>query len=364
MTYSEPTPAARGAADTLALDGAVTLDRLPELARRLKAARPGALLDLAEVSRLDTAGAWLLADHLKRSGGEVVHASDVQRSLIETVTSALSDRPADRRRAPGASGLERLGRGTVAAARSTLAIIGFLGLVVSRLAGLLIRPGRLRLVATVAQVEQAGLGAIPIVALMSFLIGIVLAYQGAEQLRAFGAEVFVVELVSISILRELGVLLTAILVAGRSASAFTAAIGAAKMNEELDAMRTIGLDPVEVLVLPRLIALVVFLPALTFVADIAGLLGGTLMAWLALGVSPGVFQTRLLDVDPSHFLVGMAKAPIFAAIIAIVGCFQGMSVQGDTESLGRLTSRSVVQAIFAVIVADAAFSILFSSAGI
>jgi len=196
------------------------------------------------------------------------------------------------------------------------------------------------------------------------LIGIVLAFQGASQLRQFGAEVFVVDLIAISVLRELGILLTAIIVAGRSASAFTAAIGSMKMREEVDAMRTLGLDPMELLVLPRVLALVIFLPILGFLADLSGLLGGALMSWYELGVSPGAFRTRLLEVDVSHFLIGMVKAPFFAVIIGVIGCFQGMRVEGNAESLGRLTSKSVVQAIFMVIVADATFSIFFAAIGV
>jgi phospholipid/cholesterol/gamma-HCH transport system permease protein len=243
-------------------------------------------------------------------------------------------------------------------------LTGFFGEIVVTALSTLIHPRRLRLTALVAHIGQAGLGAAPIVALMSFLIGIVLAYQGAEQLTQFGAEVFVVELVAVSLLRELGVLLTAILVAGRSASGFTAALGAMKMREEIDAMRTIGLDPIELLVLPRVLAMVIFLPALTLIADLSGLLGGALMAWVQLGVSPQVFETRLLDVDVSHFLIGMIKAPFFAAIIAVIGCYQGLMVDGNAESLGHKTSRAVVQAIFSVILVDALFSIFFAAAGV
>jgi phospholipid/cholesterol/gamma-HCH transport system permease protein len=208
--------------------------------------------------------------------------------------------------------------------------------------------------------QEAGFNAVPIVGLMCFLIGVVLGYQGAAQLSQFGAEVFVVDLISISILRELGVLLTAIIVAGRSASAFTSAIGSMKMREEIDAMRTLGLDPVEVLVVPRLIAMLIMLPVLTFIGNILGLVGGGVMAWVELGLSPAVFVTRLLDVtELRHFLVGMSKAPFFAVIIAVVGCFEGMKVEMDAASLGRRTSISVVLAIFLVIVVNALFSIFF-----
>jgi phospholipid/cholesterol/gamma-HCH transport system permease protein len=195
---------------------------------------------------------------------------------------------------------------------------------------------------------------------MAFLIGVVLAFQGAAQLRQFGAEVFVVDPIPISVLRELGILLTAIIVAGRSASAYTAAIGSMKMREEIDAMRTLGLDPIAVLVVPRVLALVLTLPVLGFLADIAGLVGGSAMSWIELGVSPGVFQARLLSIDPWHFAVGLIKAPFFALIIGLIGCYEGLKVEGNAESLGQLTSRSVVLAIFAVIVVDALFSIFFA----
>jgi phospholipid/cholesterol/gamma-HCH transport system permease protein len=350
----------------LHLGGPLTLPHLTALAQgiRERAHRGPVMVDIAKATVLDTAGAWLLLDTIRRLGGDVVNATAAQTTLIETVSGALGDRGEAANGSGHASALERLGRGTVAAGRSTIEIVGFLGLVMLRLARTILAPRRLRLTAVVSHIQQAGLNALPIVVVMALLIGVVLAYQGAQQLAQFGAEVFVVDLVAVSILRELGVLLTAILVAGRSASAFTAAIGSARMNQEVDAMQTIGLDPIEVLVLPRVLALVIFLPALVLVADIAGLVGGALMAWAELGVSPGVFHTRLLDVDVSHFLIGMAKAPFFAAIIGVIGCFHGMKVEGNAESLGRLTSRSVVQAIFAVIVADAAFSILFAAAGL
>jgi phospholipid/cholesterol/gamma-HCH transport system permease protein len=200
---------------------------------------------------------------------------------------------------------------------------------------------------------------------MCFLIGVVLGYQGAAQLSQFGAEVFVVDLISISILRELGVLLTAIIVAGRSASAFTSSIGSMKIGEEIDAMRTLGLDPIEVLVVPRLIAMLLMLPALAFIGNLLGILGGGLMAWVSLGISPPVFVGRLLEVtEARQFLVGMVKAPFFAVIIAVVGCFEGMKVEKDAASLGRRTSISVVLAIFLVIVVNALFSVFFAVAGV
>jgi len=223
------------------------------------------------------------------------------------------------------------------------------------------RPGRLRLTATVQQMEVAGLDAMPIVGLLSFLIGVVMAYQGADQLRRFGAEIYTVNLLGISILRELGVLLSAIIIAGRSGSAFTAQIGTMQVNQEIDALRTLGLDPVEVLVLPRVLGLVLTLPLLVFYADFMGLIGGGLMSWATLGIGAPAFLEQLRSAITEWTLwVGVIKAPFFAAIIAMVGCYEGFNVSGSADSVGRLTTQSVVESIFLVIVADAAFSILFS----
>jgi len=201
--------------------------------------------------------------------------------------------------------------------------------------------------------------------MIAFLIGVVLAYQGADQLRRFGAEVFTVNLLGVSVLREIGILLTAIVVAGRSGSAFTAEIGMMKVREEIDALRIIGADPIEVLVVPRLLALMIALPLLAFFADILALFGGGLMAVLALGIAPYQFLSQLEGaITPAMFWIGMVKAPVFAFLIALVGCYQGLSVGGSAESVGRLTTQSVVLSIFLVIVADALFSILFSYLGL
>jgi phospholipid/cholesterol/gamma-HCH transport system permease protein len=240
-------------------------------------------------------------------------------------------------------------------------MLGFGGLVASALARLLAQPGRLRATATTVQMEQTGLNALPIVGLLSFLIGIVFAYQGADQLRRFGAEIYTVNLLGIAVLRELGVLLTAIIIAGRSGSAFTAQIGTMQVNQEIDALRTLGLDPVEVLVLPRILGLVLTMPLLVFYADAMGLLGGALMAWATIGISIPVFLEQLRGAITEWTLwIGIIKAPFFASIIALVGCYEGFNVSGSADSVGRLTTQSVVEAIFLVIVADSAFSILFS----
>ena len=328
-------------------------------------------IDIAKVGRLDTSGAWLLVDLQRRlsvpdRAVALRGASAAQDQLIETVRRNLAVDDAGRPPPPTlADRLETLGRATVAAGRVAVALTGFLGSVVAAMAVTVLHPRRLRLTSVVHHMQEVGLKAVPIVALMAFLIGVVLAFQGAAQLRQFGAEVFVVDLIAISVLRELGILLTAIIVAGRSGSAFTAAIGSMKMREEIDAMRTLGLDPIAVLVVPRVLALILMLPVLGFIADIAGLVGGAIMSWIELGVSPAVFRTRLVtDTDVWHFAVGMIKAPFFALIIGIIGCYEGMMVEGDAESLGRLTSLSVVLSIFLVIVADALFSIFFAVVGV
>ena len=222
-------------------------------------------------------------------------------------------------------------------------------------------PRRLRVTSLVYHLEKAGLNAVPIVGLIAFLIGVVLAYQGSAQLQLFGAEIFTVNLVAVAVLREMGIMLTAVVVAGRSGSAFTAHIGSMKANQEVDALLVLGLDPIEILVLPRVLALVIAMPLLAFLADIMGLLGGAVMAWAALGISPGVFIERLNSaVGLWTFWVGIIKAPVFGFLIALVSCNEGLRVVGGAESVGLRTTRAVVISIFLVIVVDALFSIFFA----
>lgn len=360
--HTKPLPDA-----TISLSGTITLSTLDLVRALLDRAAPGAAADLSRVTYLDTAGAWLLTTHAG-TGRHITGASAAQSLLLETVAKAIPAPAAPARREIHhgvGDALERVGKAVGRVAGATVQSLGFLGTVIATLGGTLIRPRRLRLTALVHHMQETGLNAVPIVALMGFLIGIVLAFQGATQLQQFGAEVFVVDLIAVALLRELGILLTAIIVAGRSASAFTAAIGSMKMREEVDAMRVIGLDPIELLVLPRMLALLFMLPVLGFIANIAGLLGGGLMAWTQLGISPGVFRAQLLGaVDATQVLVGLSKAPFFAVIIAVVGCHQGMLVKGDAESLGQRTSRAVVIAIFLVIVTDALFSVFFAVWGV
>ncbi len=356
-----------------ALTGPITLATLSQAQGQLAGFSRGKALDLSGVTHLDTAGAWAVASFLaaERSKGrdvDVTGATPAQTLLLQTVADALPAPRKRRRRLPhhqAGDGLAKMGQAISAFMVGIGQTVGFLGLVVLRLAQGLRHPSRLRVTALAHHMQEAGLNAVPIVALMGFLIGVVLAFQGASQLQQFGAEIYVVDLIAISMLRELGILLTAIIVAGRSASAFTAAIGSMKMREEIDAMRVLGLDPVELLVLPRVLALVILLPVLGFVANMSGLVGGGVMVWIDLGISPGMFTTQLLaNTTVTQAIIGLVKAPVFAVIIAVVGCYQGMQVAGNTESLGSRTSRSVVVAIFLVIVVDAAFSIFFAVWGI
>ncbi|MDO5657339.1 MAG: MlaE family lipid ABC transporter permease subunit [Paracoccus sp. (in: a-proteobacteria)] len=346
----------------LHLSGALTLRSLGAVPPELMAARA---LDLSGLERLDTAGAWLLAGRAAK-GVTLRGASAAQQTLLDRVTKAIPQPDPPETTLPfWRNMLENIGRSVFGAKAFLLALLEYVGRFLAALFRALRRPRDFPLTSLVHHCQETGLRAVPIVALMAFLIGVVLAFQGASQLRQFGAEIFVVDLIAISILRELGILLTAIIVAGRTASALTASIGAMKMREEIDAMRTLGIDPDVVLILPRVLALIVTLPILGLIADIAGLAGGALMAWVELGVSPPMFRARLLDgTSVNHVIVGLSKAPVFALIIGVIGCHAGMQVGKDTESLGRMTSSAVVAAIFAVIVADALFSIFFAQVGI
>ncbi|MFZ5963205.1 ABC transporter permease [Thalassococcus sp. BH17M4-6] len=361
-----------GAGQRVTLRGPCTVRTVTDLRQRLQALPPDqpVTLDLTKVTRFDTAGAWAISlcqQRLEAAGASVtLDGADASvQSLLETVTRALPDpdhpEPEPRRLSDHVAAVgEAVYRGT----QFVLALVAYFGLFLARLLRSLRHPGEFRLTSLVHHSQEVGVKAVPIVALMAFLIGVVLAFQGSTQLRQFGAEVFVVDLIAISILRELGILLTSIIVAGRTASAYTAAIGSMKMREEIDAMRTLGLDHAMVLFVPRILALVLMLPILGLIANIAGLVGGGLMAWIDLGISPAMFVTRLVEgTSVDHVLIGMIKAPVFAVIIGVVGCHAGMQVKSNAESLGRMTSNAVVTAIFAVIVADAIFSVIFAQLG-
>jgi phospholipid/cholesterol/gamma-HCH transport system permease protein len=344
-----------------------------ELDRRLRAVEmPNSkqvIVDLAGIDRLDTAGAWLLlrTEHDLAAHGNSVEIRNLRSNLAPLleqvrvggmVTPARHPRPAHH---TIVGFLAKIGEISLGLVRRAYSILGFFGLVCLTAVEAVRHPRRLRVTSMVAQMEQTGINALPIVGLLSFLIGVVMAYQGADQLRRFGAEIYTVNLLGVGILRELGVLMAAIIIAGRSGSAFTAQIGTMRVNEEIDALRTIGLDPVEVLVLPRLFGLVLTLPMLTLYANIMGLLGGCLMAWGALGISIPQFIRQLQSALSAWTLwIGLIKAPFFAVIIALIGCYEGFQVARSAESVGRLTTLSVVESIFLVIVTDAAFSVFFS----
>ena len=341
-----------------------TIACAPALGKRIDDAKrrgTAAGVDASGVSRLDTAGAELLLDLAgKREGITGLEAS--RAALLDAVAKAQTTAVA--KPVPQTEGIVALLARTGAAVENiwddAVALVGFIGLMLATIARVLPNPRRWRVTSLFFHIEQTGLDAVPIVALLSFLVGAVVAFLGATVLRDFGASVFTVELVGYSFLREFGVLLTAILIAGRSGSAFTAQIGSMKAREEIDAIRTLGLDPVEVLVLPRALALLVSMPLLTFIAMIAGIFGGAMVCVWSLDISPGMFLTRFHETAHArHFWVGMSKAPLFAFLIAAIGCLEGFKVEGSAESVGEHTTSSVVQSIFVVILIDALAAIFF-----
>ncbi len=355
-----------------ALSGVLDLRSLPAILPQLEALEGRDLqIDLSGLEKIDTAGAYALIRLRARlqEQGAALSLSGVQpdhQALIERVAQSLP-KPETETAAPRnlMALFDTLGRKVVDLLRFLGDLHAMLGLFLARLVYVIRHPTEFRLTALIHHCDQVGLKAVPIVALMGFLIGVVLAFQGSVQLRQFGAEIFVVDLIAISILRELGILLTAIIVAGRTASSYTAAIGSMKMREEIDAMRTLAIDPALALFVPRILALLIVLPILGMLANLTGLIGGAMMAWIELGISPGMFMARLLDdTSLDHVIVGFVKAPVFALIIGVIGCHAGMQVGGNAESLGAQTSSAVVRAIFMVIVADALFSVFFALMGI
>lgn len=336
----------------------------------LRGAAAATQIDISGIQRLDTNGVMLLQHVAARLSGDappdVVGARREHAELIQVVTSAQHP-PAPAPTRGGAIGrvLERLGRVAVDQAKEGLELLSFVGQATLSVTGLLVRPWRIRWKALVTQLEATGLNALPIVGLLNFLIGVVVAYQAANQLSKFGAELLTVDSVGVGVLRELGVLITAIIVAGRSGSAFTAQIGSMRVNQEVDAMQALGLDPIEVLCAPRIIALMIALPLLVFYADVMAILGGAVAAMFALDITLTQFAKQLqAAVSVDHFWVGFVKAPVMAAVIAAIGCFQGLKVSSNAESVGRRTTQSVVQAVFFVIAIDAVFSVFFLIIGI
>jgi phospholipid/cholesterol/gamma-HCH transport system permease protein len=351
--------------------GAWTIPSARALGDAIAALRPpahdAARIELATIETLDSAGVLLL--HRLRGalaeGGRAVAfagASPDRAALIERIADASREPPPPPERYhPAMTLVENTGRGTVETVNEALGLVSFFGQVIVTGLSALATPRRIRIVPLFYHLERVGLNALPIVGLLAFLIGVVVAFQGADQLRRFGAEIFTVDLLGLSILREMAVLMTAIIVAGRSGSAFAAQIGTMQVNQEIDAIRTMGLDPVELLVLPRILALVIALPLLTVYADLMALGGGLLMVNFTLDISVVQFVERLQSAVPVRsYWVGVIKAPVFGFLIALIGCYEGINVSGSADSVGRQTTRAVAVSIFLVIVADAGFSVLFS----
>jgi phospholipid/cholesterol/gamma-HCH transport system permease protein len=327
-------------------------------------------LDMAGVRELDTVGAWLLEKVFRRAvsvghRADVVGIADNYTGLIDEIRQVNRRNPAPALvQNPVLVKLNDIGRVTVGAAGDVTVFLWMLGSLFLAILGVLRRPRSLRLTSLVYQFYRVGWQAIPIILLITFLIGAIIAQQGIFHFRKFGAESYVVDMVGILVLRELGVLIVAIMVAGRSGSAYTAELGSMKMREEIDALSTMGLNPVEVLILPRVIALICALPILSFMGSMAALYGGGLVAWFYGGMEPAIFIARLHDaVSVTHFQVGIIKAPFMALVIGIVACSEGLRVKGSAESLGKQTTTSVVKSIFLVIVLDGLFAVFFASIG-
>ncbi|MFC4291520.1 ABC transporter permease [Sphingorhabdus arenilitoris] len=352
--------------DLLRFTGIWTIAHVGALEKKLSAfTGPVTQIDLSHVERIDTVGAWLVYRTARDHGAQISGASAEATKLIERVSGGDSDAATKPRAlSPPLRILNELGE-AVSVALSTMAqFLGFIGQVVISFFAVLLHPSRLRWNAIAQHFEMVGIRALGIVGLMSFLIGIVIAQQGAVQLKQFGAEVFTINLIGRLTFRELGVLMTAIMIAGRSGSAFAAQIGTMKITEEIDAMRTIGVAPIEALVLPRTLATVLMMPLLAFYSCIIAVIGGGLLCWAVLEIPPVTFVQRLREVTPmTDFYVGMIKAPVFGAIIAMTGCFQGLQVGNNAEQVGLKTTAAVVQAIFLVIVLDAFFAVFFSGIG-
>lgn len=328
--------------------------------------------DPGGLGALDTAGALLLLELIGPEGLELIAAGTPglpagQLALLRSVVRARAAMTVEEEIQPAASPadvLAHIGKTVDAIWKQQRALLGFIGLTLETLVKSLMRPGRWRVTSLVAHIEQTGLDAVPIVALLTFLVGAVVAFLGSTVLSKFGASIYTVNLVAFAFLREFGVLLAAILIAGRTASAYAAQIGSMKANEEVDAIRTLGLDPVELLVLPRVLAMLACLPILSFIAVVCGITGGAVVCALKLDISLTMFLTILQrDIPVNHFLVGLAKAPVFAFIIAVIGCLEGFKVSGSAQSVGEHTTSSVVQSIFMVILIDALAAMFFMEMG-
>ena len=359
-----------GDALTVRLNGAWRIENIVAIEAALaQLSQEGArrvVVDARSLEALDLSGAWLLHARLQAmqgEGGRIEFAGSPpsQFAFLEEITSQQTEQSVAEQEPPRSwhDAIAWIGRTSVQQMHQSVDAVGYLGRIT--MTGLRsLRPRHLRAASVTRHVYETGIQAIPIVSLIAFLISVIIAYLSAQQLRQFGAEIFTVDLVAIAVLREMGVLLTAIIVAGRSGSAFAAEIGVMRLNDEIDALHSMGVDPFEVLVLPRLIGLLISLPLLTIVADAMGLAGGALLSSLLLDISLTQFIPRLQDaLAPTTFWAGLIKAPVFAALIALVGTYRGMQVRDSSRELGRLTTVAVVQSIFLVIFADAVFAVVF-----
>lgn len=365
-------PRCRRSGSRVRCSGRWTLDQLPYLEEcfaQIQWPAGSVNISLAEVSALDSAGAWLLQRRIQQleAAGRTVSLEGLNERTGPLMGALARLGPISskglQRREPGK--LEAVGRMAREHARENVDYLAFVGALAGTALSLLRHPARFRWRALFHFMETAGVQGLPIVGLLSFLLGVVIAYQGGVQLRQYGANLYIADLVGLAMVRELAPLLTAIIVAGRTGSAFAAQIGTMKVTEEIDALRALGIAPMELVALPRVLALMLVLPLLAVFADGMGLLGGTLIGSSVLGLSPASFMERVGEaVTVESYLIGIGKAPVFAAIIGTVGCFHGFQVAGSAESVGRRTTVSVVQAIFLVIIVDAAFSVLLSELGL
>ncbi len=366
MQKADFTESSDGTHRTLAMTGSLSLASLGDLPNRLDAVDgPVDRIDLAGVEHMDTIGAWVTRRTAQRLGAAIEGANPDAQRLIEAVSGAGD--PAERPPEPANAALRligQIGEAVVLTGRTMMGLIDFLGATLLTMAGLIRHPGRIRIHAVVHRFEVVGVSSLGIIGLMSFLIGIVIAQQGSVQLEQFGMEILTINLVGRLTFRELGVLMTAIMVAGRSGSAFAAQIGTMVLNEEVDAMRTIGVQPMEALVMPRILSTVILMPLLSFYASIIAIIGGGVTCAVALDIPPLTFIQRLREVVPlTDIWIGLIKAPVFGMIIGMAGCFQGLQVRGNAEEVGLRTTAAVVQAIFLVIVLDAVFAVFFTWLG-
>jgi phospholipid/cholesterol/gamma-HCH transport system permease protein len=350
----------------LRFTGNLTILRVRKLSEQLNEVQAeNVTVDLSEVERMDTVGAWLIHKLQRDRGATVVGANREQQLLIDHVAAA--DQPVKIKR-DTPRGLIRVigqvGAWTNNFVHTLYGMLGFFGAMLIAFGHIVRHPRRMRWNAVITRFEVVGIHALFIVGLMSFLVGIVIAQQGAVQLRQFGADIYTINLIGRSAVKELGVLMTAIMVAGRSGSAFAAQLGSMKLNEEVDAMRTIGVSPMEALVIPRVMATVLMMPLLGFFAAMMAILGGGIFCWVSLDIPPVTFIQRIREVVPMTDLYqALIKAPVFGMIIAMAGCYQGLQVEGNAEEVGLRTTTAVVQGIFLVIVLDAFFAVFFTEVG-